>query len=178
MFSILDSEEQELFNQKFKIISNNVHKYGYPNDKLTEEPCIRVKETEQIKVNGKYYKKYMIGFINHHHFHPHVMNFHENGEISHICGNPTNKKQSLCIQGSHMCVETHPTNLERKKCHDYIRKFQKRWNGRKNIETKGTLTVGIVNAEKRNKIHKNDITLQCKHDPPCFINYIKRPRST
>ena len=112
---MLDSQVQELFNKAFQTISNNVHTYGYPIDKLNGDPCIRIKDKDdkKVRVNGKYYKKYAISYIKHHCCYPNLI---ENNGISHICGNPKNQIHSLCIQNSHMRIENQRVNIERRVC--------------------------------------------------------------
>ena len=165
----LTSEQEQLFTEKFEEISKDVLKYGYPDDELIGEPCLRVRSIKRVKVNEKYYTKYAVGFIKHNLQFP---DLEQNTKaISHICGNPKNKLQSLCIQGCHMRVEAHPINQSRKQCHKYIRDFEKRYNQNNQVSTHGTLTVAIIN----DKLNQNEFN--CQHKPECFINYGKRKRS-
>ena len=172
----LEEDEQGKFDAKFTELSCNVHEFGHPTHKVIGDHCIRVKDINKVKVLGAQYKKYAIGFIKYWQFNPYE--FEHDLEISHICGNPKNSQQSLCIQGSHMRLESHYINDKRRECHDYIRKFERSWNRNEDIDTKGTLTVEKVNQQKRNKfnIRRRDINFACLHDPPCFINYGKRQR--
>ena len=172
----LQDDEQTEFDAKFVEISYNVHRFGHPANKVTEDPCIRVKNIKKVEVLDEQYKKYAIGFIKYWQFNPYE--FVHDLEISHICGNPKNNKQSLCIQGSHMRLESHFINNKRSDCFKYIRKFERSWNRNNNIDTKGTLTVEKVNQQKRDKLNidEDDINYTCSHDPPCFINYGKRPK--
>ena len=177
-YPTLEQSEQDVFDAKFKEIRYNVHEFGWPQAKVIGDPCIRVKCINKVKVNGVQYKKYAIGFIKYWKFNPYL--FEHDVEISHICGNPKNTKQSLCIQGSHMRLELHPENDTRCDCHKHIRKFERSWNRKNNnynIETKGTLTVENVNQQKRDKLNQTDVECICLHDPVCFINYGKRPRT-
>ena len=171
----LEQEEQRAFNDEFDKISYNIHSYGNPNDKLIGRPCLRVKNIDKVTVNNKRYTKYTIGFMKHHKYNPKLETNNPDflREISHSCGNPKNTIQSLCIEGSHMRLETHIYNLERHNCHEYIRKFQKANFKKQNIQTKGTLTIDIINREKQ-KLNEKSVP-RCQHYPVCFINYGKRP---
>ena len=170
----LEDLEQDLFDAKFEEIRCNVHEFGWPQAKLIGEPCIRVKDVKKVNVDGVQYKKYAIGFIKYWKFNPYL--FQHDVEISHICGNPKNTKQSLCIQGSHMRLKSHSENIHHCDCHKHIRKFERSWNRNPNIETKGTLTVATVNRQKRVKLNQIQVNCICSHDPVCFINYGKRPK--
>ena len=181
-YIFLDVTRQRDFDAKYQEICTNTFKYGFDDtnvndDKLIGEPCWRVKSTEKVTVNDEKYKKYVIGFIYYHEYNPHLEINNPNNlkEISHFCGNVKNSEQSLCIRGDHMNLETPKTNKDRRNCHNYIRQYQRKYNKYKKItlQTKGTLTVKIVNKQKR-KLRYDRKTLHiCCHYPECFINYGK-----
>ena len=172
----LSKTKQDKFDEKFAEIRKNVHEYGNSTNK-----CLRVKDINKVEVLRTQYKKYAIGFIKHWKFDPYEKCKGEDLEISHICGNPKNSQQSLCIQGSHMRLESHNENDSRCDCHKYIRKFERSWNrnNKYKINVKGILTVERVNQQKRDKlkIDPDDINWVCTHVPVCFINYGKRKKS-
>ena len=172
---------QQVIDNKYNKISRKVWKYG-DNNNLIGVECWRVRNTEKIEFNGQLYKKYAIGFMHHYRYNPYLTINNPNNakEISHCCGNVSNTEESLCIRGEHMKHESSFYNKQRRKCHNYIREYQRKYNKYNNrtnkkftIQTRGTLTVGIVTRQKRRLgLHRREYHI-CSHTPECFINYGK-----
>ena len=54
-----------MFSEKFKHVSNDVW-LGHPDEVFSEDIAVELKEAKQVKVDEKYYEKYMIDFKKHH----------------------------------------------------------------------------------------------------------------
>ena len=150
--------------------ASNVHEYGKSND-----PCLRVKhpnDTFQHTINENEVVRlytYSVGYIYAHRVYPHKYN--DDVQISHYCGNPVNRKRSLCIQGTHMTLESRTDNIARKKCHNYIRKFANRYKKIKsNSFTKGKINVQDINDMLNESEKYHECHCSTKH---CFISYGK-----
>lgn len=181
-------EEKTSVDKRFDELLKTVHKYGEANDYNYEveiKPCLRVRKIKQYRVNGYKCRSYTVGFMKEYGYHPNesdgdsdtdsddVSNSDEKLEISHECANPRNKKQSLCIEGSHMILETHDKNQKRRICHNYIRKYWNKYRNNENCTTTGCLTVAIVNNELSELYPTEDFNFRCKCDTDCFINFGK-----
>ena len=141
------------------------------------KPCKRVQKHKKTyenifypKYGGKMIEAYQATFINHTQQLPIKGN-----DISHICG------KNSCVEISHMILESHLKNTQRRTCHDIILDWEKK---HKNLKMKlGPLFVtdipdetqylqakaqGLKRSLRNIKHHK------CPHgDHTCFINYIK-----
>eukprot|EP01084_Bolivina_argentea_P040671 75122_1 len=86
------------------------------------------------------------------------------------------KLRGICLTIDHMHERSRKENMERKQCHNYIRKYEKQYrmlNPKK--PRKGPLFVNDINRWRGivvdNKTGKRVIKFRCKHNPKCFINY-------
>ena len=111
----------------------------------------------------------------------------ENEKISHSCANPENLKETLCIEITHMELESQQINMERRRHHYIIREYEKK-NRYKGKREKGPLFITEIPIEFLCKHlerigKKSEITVDmevirrqngnctCDHNPTCFINY-------
>ena len=166
-----ESSELDCYNKLLK----TVHKYGGSEDEVIE-PCLRVRKIKQYSIGGHKCRSYTVGFIKHHGYHPNEIIDEETEvplEISHKCANPRNKKQSLCIEGTHMKLETHEANQTRTICHNYIRKYWEKHKNNDSCITTGPLTVEIVNEQLSNLYPFDVFVFECDCDDDCFINFGK-----
>ena len=136
-------------------IYKNIYKYGI-NMKY---PCIRMKKSKiflnKITKYPSTIRPHQIIFIINNGY---IGNKNNNMQISHICGN------KLCIQYKHMCIENKKKNLQRKICHNKIKKYEKKYRNNKNIKTIGKLFISDIINDKYQCPHKHN---------KCFINYGK-----
>ena len=178
----LSQLDQSKFDKIFERLSKQVHKYG--TKEIDEEyPCLRVRKVKTFKMNeiNKELKEpeklyhYTLGFIKEYKFCPNKAN-NPGKEISHVCGNASDRKicetnmrqKSLCIEGTHMLLETHDANRKRSRCHKFIRDFEKKYRNNQNVITKGKITVKYINETI------SDYSIECEcENKKCFINYGK-----
>lgn len=112
------SEEQlDAFKAAEKLFIDDVHIFG-GNDELL--PCKRLKRPiKQHKVLGTTYTSYqIIEKLMNERLDPPL-----NEEASHICGKEAKHGKTICVEGTHIKSESHPTNQSRRECHDNIRKW-------------------------------------------------------
>ena len=154
----------------WKKLRKNVHKYGNEND-----ACWRVKTPSrtfqhEFDEDDKTMKlfTYTVGYIYEHREYPNKPD--TIFEISHCCGNVNNSKRSLCINGAHMMLETRKQNCERKKCHNYIRKYANQYK-KESIFNRGEITVQDINTilSKDEQYH----SCECTDTKKCFISFGK-----
>ena len=172
----LNTPELTAFEEEYNKISNNVFKYGYYGSTDNNiRPCIRVKDATKIhEVISMWYPAYKVSYIHNKGYFPNkpLRELREKKEISHICGNAENTEISLCIEITHMNLETHKYNISRIKCHDFIRKQVPKYRHYTQVKTLGTIYVNKL-ARQINKVKKFNIKKRCSHTPKCFINYGK-----
>ena len=105
--------------------------------------------------------------------------------ISHFCANPENKKKTLCIEITHMDIESTRRNNGRKTCHCIIRKYERSQRPFGNTPD-GPLYANDVpirfyndllkkkGIRRSKRLMKTTGLYSCPHGPNyCFINYMK-----
>lgn len=187
-FPHIESKFQRKYNKWYKKLCENT--WQYPREEKADKckHCLRFKTEYGIlpKLDNKTgigpnkLTPTQIGFIAYHKYLPFDRKNSDNEklQISHICGNVTNRKNSLCIEGSHMRLETKKQNLLRRKCHNYIRQFVNECKRFYDVLTVGTIKVIDVNNRLTLKnikcLKKYDKRRYCKcKSKKCFINYGK-----
>ena len=187
-FSQIQSKFQRKYSKWFRKLCANTWQYPRQHKADRCKPCLRFKTENGILPNldnntgigPNKLTPTQIGFIAHHKYLPfNRRNVNdEKLEISHICGNATNSKNSLCIEGSHMRLETNKQNQDRRKCHNYIRQFVNECKKYSDVITIGTIKVFDVNKRLTHKgikyLRKYGKKCCCKcRNKKCFINYGK-----
>ena len=131
--------------------------YGRPGN---ERACLKLRRYQEIvNLRGQHIMngptKLSPGWIGFLHYHKVLPLGH--GELSHQCG------CKLCINGLNVVHEPKHANLERKACHNVIKRFEKAMRGTKGAVSE-MVTVDIVRTAWRRQP-------RCRHDPPCFVNF-------
>lgn len=179
---------QRKYNVWFKQLRQNTWQYPKCGRNEKCRPCLRFKTESGKLPNLDNYTGLgpskltpcQVGFIAYHKCLPFNRTTDNNVKltISHICGNGTNKKNSLCIEGSHMILESKEKNNKRQKCHNYIRQFIYECQRFNDVNTTGTIKVIDVNKRLTQKgieylkKYKKRHYCKCK-SKKCFINYGK-----
>ena len=187
-FEKIDSVSQRKYNKWFKKLSQNTWQYPKADKAHRCKPCLRFKTENGILPNlenitgvgPSQLTPCQVGFVAYHKYLP-FNRTNDDGdtlEISHICGNGKNMKNSLCIQGSHMMLETTKQNKNRRKCHNYIRQFINECKKYSDVITVGTIKVIDVNKRLTQKgiqyLKKYNKRRYCKcKNKKCFINFGK-----
>ena len=169
----LDANEKSEFEREYNKLRNNVHQYESSNTHI--QPCLRIKDPIKVyEAVSDWYPAYKISFIHHKGYWPNkpIRESRAIKEISHICGNAENSEVSLCIEISHMNLETHNYNIGRRSCHSFIRKYVPKYRHYESVQTRGTIYVNKL-AIQINKLKKINLKKRCTHIPKCFINYGK-----
>lgn len=175
----VDETNHQSISDCYNKLIKTVHKYGgskNDDDEYIVKPCLRVRKIKQYSVNNHKCRSYTVGFMKEYGYYPSGIvdtDSNERLEISHECANARNKKQSLCIEGSHMMLETHTENQTRTICHNYIRKYWKRYKNNDSCTTTGPITVAIVNQQLSNLYRNQVFDFQCECNTDCFINFGK-----
>ena len=108
-------------------------------------------------------------------------------DICHTCANPVNKKETLCMEPTHMITANHSENMKRKICHGLIRKY---WNAElrfNRLTPDGPLFVnqvpikyewerrshqrGFIMPSPQERYRRRNEKCVCNHHPNCFINF-------
>ena len=189
-FDRIEAKFQRKYNEWFKQIQQRT--WQYPSEGILNnyKPCLRFKTDNGILPNlqnltgdtegQNTLTPVHIGFIARYKYLPFERknDNDEKLEISHICGNARNGKNSLCIEGSHLLLETKEQNQKRRKCHNYIRQFVNECKRYHDVITVGTIRVFDVNKRLTQKgfkyLKKYGERRHCKCKiRKCFINFGK-----
>ena len=142
---VLDQDMRLELQSAQRKYSKYVREYGLNtnhNNNRGRRPCKRIQNPNKVyRIKNKQYKPYQIEWMlaNNQLLSQHKQRL--NMELSHKCGNPRNKKIASCIQVSHLTLESHQANLQRKKCHYQIRYYI---NSKKHPKTTQKLTAGPI----------------------------------
>ena len=80
-----------------------------------------------------------------------------NLELSHICGKPKKNSNTLCINPKHIMQQKHWENINRKACHNDIRRFEKKINRYKTGQDK-IVVPGPIFASNISETDQNILT--------------------